>query len=237
MSLLEIEGLGVSYDGLRALSDVSIRVPQGGFISVIGANGAGKSTLFRTIAGVTVPDAGAISYRGEDLLRRKPAERAQLGLAHVPEGRQVFPSLTVLENLEMGSYPPRARGRRRQLQDRVFALFPVLAERRLQLAGMLSGGQQQMLAIGRGLASDPELLMLDEPSMGLAPVIVDDIFARVASLCREDGLTVLLVEQRTADAVECCDYGYVLETGSIVHQGTRDALLGSSAVREAYFGL
>ncbi len=237
MSLLEIRGLTVSYGGLRALTDVSIDVPEGGFISVIGANGAGKSTLFRTISGVTAADAGTVRYRGEDLLRHTPADRAQLGIAHVPEGRQVFNSLTVLENIEMGGYPGRARGDWRKSQERVFALFPTLAERRHQIAGMLSGGQQQMLAIARGLASRPDLLMLDEPSMGLAPTIVDDIFARVASLCRDDRLTVLLVEQRAVDAIECCDYGYVIETGRIVHQGSRETLLTSSEVRQAYFGI
>ncbi len=237
MSLLEISALSVSYGGLRALSDVSLTVAEAGFVSVIGANGAGKSTLFRAISGVALPDAGTVRYRGLDLLARKPAERAELGIAHVPEGRQVFNSLTVLENIEMGAYPARARKRWRRSQDRIFALFPVLAERRNQVAGMLSGGQQQMLAIGRGLASDPDLLMLDEPSMGLAPAIVDDIFARVASLCREHRLTVLLVEQRAADAIECCDYGYVIETGRIVHQGPRETLMASPEVRRAYFGL
>jgi branched-chain amino acid transport system ATP-binding protein len=237
VSLLEIKGLGVSYGGLRALAGVSITVPEGGFISVIGANGAGKSTLFRTISGVTLPDRGSIRFRGADLLARKPAERAELGIAHVPEGRQVFNSLTVFENIEMGAYAKRARSSFRRSLDRIFALFPALAERRQQVAGMLSGGQQQMLAIARGLASDPVLLMLDEPSMGLAPAIVDDIFVRVSRLCREDRLTVLLVEQRAADAVECCDYGYVIETGAIVHEGPREALLTSAEIRKAYFGL
>jgi branched-chain amino acid transport system ATP-binding protein len=237
VSLLEINALSVSYGGLRALAGVSITVPEGGFISVIGANGAGKSTLFRTISGVTLPDGGSIRFRGADLLACKPSERAELGIAHVPEGRQVFNSLTVLENIEMGAYAKRARGRFPQALERIFTLFPALAERRNQIAGMLSGGQQQMLAIARGLASDPVLLMLDEPSMGLAPAIVDDIFVRVSSLCRNDGLTVLLVEQRAADAVECCDYGYVIETGAIVHEGPREALLTSVEIRKAYFGL
>ena len=237
MSLLEINALSVSYGGLRALAGVSITVPEGCFISVIGANGAGKSTLFRTISGVTLPDGGSIRFRGADLLARKPSERAELGIAHVPEGRQVFNSLTVLENIEMGAYAKRARTGFPQALERIFTLFPALAERRHQIAGMLSGGQQQMLAIARGLASDPVLLMLDEPSMGLAPAIVDDIFVRVSSLCRNDGLTVLLVEQRAADAVECCDYGYVIETGAIVHEGSREALLTSAEIRKAYFGL
>ena len=237
MSLLEINSLSVSYGGSRALIDVSIAVPEGGFISVIGANGAGKSTLFRTISGATVAHGGSVRFRGVDLLPRKVSERAELGIAHVPEGRQVFNSLTVMENIEMGAYVRRARARWRHSVDRIFSLFPDLAARRHQIAGMLSGGQQQMLAIARGLASDPVLLMLDEPSMGLAPAIVDDIFVRVSSLCREDGLAVLLVEQRAADAVECCDYGYVIETGAIVHEGPRESLLASDEVRKAYFGL
>lgn len=237
MSLLEISNLGVSYGGLRALAGVSVTVPKGRFISVIGANGAGKSTLFRTISGVILPDSGTIQFRGVDLLACKPSERAELGIAHVPEGRQVFNSLTVFENIEMGAYAKRARATWPRSLERIFALFPALTERRTQLAGMLSGGQQQMLAIARGLACEPVLLMLDEPSMGLAPAIVDDIFVRVSQLCRNDGLTVLLVEQRAADAVERCDYGYVIETGVIVHEGPRDALLNSDEIRKAYFVL
>ena len=181
--------------------------------------------------------AGAISYNGRDLLALPPAERAQLGIAHVPEGRQVFASMTVMENLEMGAYTRSGRARAAELLPGILELFPVLAERRAQLAGTLSGGEQQMLAIGRGLASAPDLLMLDEPSMGLAPAVVDTIFERIRTIHREHALTVLLVEQRVAEALESCDCGYVLETGRVVLQGSHGALMADARVRRAYLGM
>ncbi|TMK13044.1 MAG: ABC transporter ATP-binding protein, partial [Alphaproteobacteria bacterium] len=192
---------------------------------------------FKSVSGTVTPSAGKIEFEGRDLLAVPPAERAHLGIAHVPEGRQVFASLTVLENLEMGAYALRGRADWQRNLDRVFALFPVLAERRRQLAGTLSGGEQQMLAIGRGIASAPRLLLLDEPSMGLAPTIADLIFDRAASLHRESGVTLLLVEQRVAEALESCDYGYVLETGRVVLQGPHTALMADERVRRAYLGM
>src|SRR5689334_8496928 len=221
--MLEIEDLSVSYGGLAALRGVSLTVAEGQFVAIVGPNGAGKTTLFKTISGTVAPLSGAIRYDGRDLLRVPAAQRAHLGIAHIPEGRQVFPSLTVLENLEMGAYAAGGREAWTQSRERIFALFPILAERRNQPAGTLSGGEQQMLAIGRGIASSPRLLMLDEPSMGLAPVVADLIFERVGELHR-DGLTILLVEQRVAEAVQSCDFGYVLETGRVVLEGTHDAL-------------
>jgi branched-chain amino acid transport system ATP-binding protein len=183
------------------------------------------------------PNSGGISFEGRDLLAVPPPERAHLGIAHVPEGRQVFASMTVLENLEMGAYATRGRAEWRHNLDRIFALFPVLAERRGQLAGTLSGGEQQMVAIGRGIASAPRVLLLDEPSMGLAPAIADLIFDRIAALHREDRVTLLLVEQRVAEALESCDYGYVLETGRVVLEGPHRALMADDRVRRAYLGM
>jgi len=235
--VLSIRSLNVAYGGLRALRDVSLEVARGQFVAVVGSNGAGKTTLFKTISGTVVPLSGEITYNGRNLLAVSPAERAQLGIAHVPEGRQVFASMTVMENLEMGAYTRNGRSRWAQLLPTILELFPVLAERRDQLAGTLSGGEQQMLAIGRGLASAPELLMLDEPSMGLAPAIVDVIFERIQQVHREHGLTILLVEQRVAEALEACDRGYVLETGRVVLQGSHDTLMSDATVRRAYLGM
>jgi branched-chain amino acid transport system ATP-binding protein len=235
--VLSIQSLDVAYGGLRALNGVALEVARGQLVAVVGANGAGKTTLFKTISGTVAPVSGSITYNGRDLLAVPPAERAQLGISHVPEGRQVFASMTVMENLEMGAYTKAGRNRWAQSLPMILELFPVLAERRDQLAGTLSGGEQQMLAIGRGLASAPELLMLDEPSMGLAPTIVDDIFERIHQVHRETGLTILLVEQRAAEALESCDRGYVLETGRVVLEGPHDTLMSDPRVRRAYLGM
>ena len=234
--MLEIDGLSIAYGGLHALSSVSLRVDAGQFVAIVGPNGAGKTTLFKAISGTVDAAAGAIRFEGRDLLTVPPAARAHLGIAHVPEGRQPFASMTVIENLELGAYRMRRGDYRRQL-ERIFALFPVLSERRHQAAGTLSGGEQQMLAIGRGIASNPRLLLLDEPSMGLSPLVADAIFERVAQLHREDGLTILMVEQRVAEAVQSCDFGYVLETGRVVLAGTRDTLLADDRIRTVYLGM
>ena len=234
--MLAVEGLTVAYGGLTALAEVSLSVRAGQFVSIVGPNGAGKTTLFKAISGTVRPRGGRILFEDHDLLAVAPAERAHFGIAHVPEGRQVFPSMTVLENLEMGAYPQSGRQSWAKNLERIFALFPVLAQRRSQAAGTLSGGEQQMLAIGRGIASSPRLLMLDEPSMGLAPVVADLIFERVEELHR-DGLTILLVEQRVAEAVQSCDFGYVLETGRVVLEGTHDALLADDRIRSVYLGM
>ena len=234
--MLKIRSLDVAYGGLRALSGVSLEVERGQFVAVVGPNGAGKTTLFKTISGVVTPLGGEISYNGQDLLAVPPAERAHLGIAHVPEGRQVFASMTVMENLEMGAYTRKGQARFGETLPMILQLFPILAERRDQLAGTLSGGEQQMLAIGRGLASAPELLMLDEPSMGLAPTIVDAIFERIHQIHR-NGLTILLVEQRVAEALESCDRGYVLETGRVAMEGTHKTLMSDERVRRAYLGM
>ena len=235
--MLEIRNLSVAYGGLRALTDVSLTVGEGQFVTVVGPNGAGKSTLFKTICGIVPPVRGSITFHGADLLRMSAASRAHLGIAHVPEGRQVFRTLTVRENLEMGAYTKAGRAQWHQTLERIHALFPILHERARQLAGTLSGGEQQMLAIGRGLASGPKLLMLDEPSMGLAPAIADTIFERISQIHREHGLTILLVEQRVAEALELSDHGYVLETGHMVLDGSYETLLADDRVRRAYLGL
>jgi branched-chain amino acid transport system ATP-binding protein len=235
--MLAIRDLSVSYGGLSALRGVSISVEEGQFVAIVGPNGAGKTTLFKAISGVVPAGSGTITYEGRDLLSIPPHERVHLGIAHVPEGRQVFAAMTVFENLEMGAYASRGRAAWQRNIDRIFALFPVLAERRAQLAGTLSGGEQQMLAIGRGIASTPRLLLLDEPSMGLAPAVADLIFDRIAALHREDGVTLILVEQRVAEALESCDYGYVLETGRVVLEGTHQMLSANDRVRRAYLGM
>jgi branched-chain amino acid transport system ATP-binding protein len=235
--MLKVDDLSVAYGGLRALSGVSLTVAEGQFVAIVGPNGAGKTTLFKAISGTVTPVSGRITYQGANLLAVPSWRRAHLGIAHVPEGRQVFGALTVLENLEMGAYSQSGRSEWTRNIERIFALFPVLAERRRQLAGTLSGGEQQMLAIGRGIASSPRLLLLDEPSMGLAPTVADLIFDRIAALNREDRITLLLVEQRVAEALESCDYGYVLETGWVALEGRHDALIADDRVRRAYLGM
>jgi branched-chain amino acid transport system ATP-binding protein len=235
--MLEVRSISVAYGGLRALTDVTLLVAEGQFVTVVGPNGAGKSTLFKTICGIVPAAQGEISFLGQNLLTMRAAERAHLGIAHVPEGRQVFRTLTVRENLEMGAYTKAGRAQWHRTLERIHTLFPILAERAMQLAGTLSGGEQQMLAIGRGLASAPRLLMLDEPSMGLAPAVADTIFERISQIHREDGVTILLVEQRVAEALELSDHGYVLETGHMVLDGSYETLLADDRVRRSYLGL
>jgi branched-chain amino acid transport system ATP-binding protein len=234
--MLTVEALTVAYGGLTALCEISLVVRAGQFVAIVGPNGAGKTTLFKAISGTVQPVGGRISFEGQDLLAVPPWQRAHLGIAHVPEGRQVFGSMTVLENLEMGALPETGRREWEHNLERIFALFPILAERRAQAAGTLSGGEQQMLAIGRGIASSPRLLMLDEPSMGLAPMVADLIFERIAQLHR-DGLTILLVEQRVAEAVQSCDFGYVLETGRVMLEGNHQALLANDDIKSVYLGM
>jgi branched-chain amino acid transport system ATP-binding protein len=235
--MLRISNLSVAYGGLQALAGVSLSIGEGQFVAVVGPNGAGKTTLFKTIAGMVRPSAGHIAFDDADLLSRPAASRAHLGIAHVPEGRQVFRTLTVRENLEMGAYTAAGRRSFVHTLERIHALFPILAERARQPAGTLSGGEQQMLAIARGLAAAPRLLMLDEPSLGLAPAVADVIFERIAQIHGEGGLAVLLVEQRVAEALELADHGYVLETGRLVLDGPYRTLLADDRVRRSYLGL
>jgi branched-chain amino acid transport system ATP-binding protein len=235
--VLRVEGLNVAYGGLHALADLSLGVQAGQFVAIVGPNGAGKTTLFKAVSGIVRPRAGRILFEDRDLLAVPPSERAHLGIAHVPEGRQVFKTLSVMENLEMGALPRRGQSEWSRNLEQIFTLFPVLKERKDQPAGTLSGGEQQMLAIGRGLASSPRLLLLDEPSMGLSPMLADLIFSRIEEIHRQSGVTVLLVEQRVAEALGACDYGYVLESGRVVLEGAHDALLADEKVKRAYLGM
>ncbi|WP_027556929.1 ABC transporter ATP-binding protein [Bradyrhizobium sp. Cp5.3] len=235
--MLRIEGLSAGYSAKPVLNDVSINVGAGQFVAIVGPNGAGKTTLFKAISGIVKPSGGRITFDGVDLLAVPPPQRAHFGIAHVPEGRQVFPSLTVMENLEMGAMTESGRRDWKANIESIFEWLPVLKERRNQFAGTMSGGQQQMLAIGRGLASSPKLLMLDEPSMGLAPSTADFIFERLIEIRRQSGLTMLLVEQRVAEALESADHGYVLEAGHVVLEGNNDTLRADDRVRKAYLGM
>ncbi len=234
--MLKLEDIHVSFGGSRALAGASIDVAAGEFVAIVGPHGAGKTTLFRAISGVVPLQQGRMQFDGQDLTRVEPSARPALGIAHVPEGRQVFPRMSVLENLEMGAQSPAARRAWKQTLDEIYALFPRLHERRTQAAGTLSGGEQQMVAIARGLASMPRLLMLDEPSMGLAPAIVDQIFDCVSQIHRTRGIAILLVEQRAAEPLEACSRGYVLESGHIVLQGRHEELLRDARVKQAYLG-
>jgi branched-chain amino acid transport system ATP-binding protein len=235
--MLEIESLSAGYGLVPVLNSVTLRVKPGEFAAIVGPNGAGKTTLFKTISGIVRPTSGAIRFEGRDLLAVAPSARAHLGIAHIPEGRQVFASLTVLENLEMGAYTETGRRAWKENLEKVYSWFPVLAQRAKAQAGALSGGQQQMLAIARGLASSPKLLMLDEPSMGLAPTAADEIFERIVSIHAGSGLTVLLVEQRVAEALHFADRGYVLEAGRVVLEGSHDELKNNDRIRQAYLGM
>ena len=235
---MRVEAIVCGYGAAdEILKGAVLTVASGEMVAIIGPNGAGKSTLLKAIAGLLRLKSGAILLDGVPMQHLSPGDRARRGIAFVPQEANVFASMTVRENLEMGAYPPNGRARFHHTLDRIHTLFPILAERAGQLAGTLSGGEQQMLAIGRGLAAAPRLLMLDEPSMGLAPSITDLIFERIAQIHREDGLTILLVEQRVAEALELADRGYVLETGRIVLEGTYDRLLSDDRVRRAYLGL
>jgi len=235
--MLEIDAITVGYNATPVLRDVTIQVEPGQLVAVVGPNGAGKSTLFKTISGVLTPRSGSLRFEGVDIRDIPASQRPHLGIAHVPEGRQVFPSLTVLENLELGATTEAGRRDWTVNLEKILNWLPRLAERRDQMAGTLSGGEQQMLAIGRGLASSPKLLMLDEPSMGLSPVMADFIFERLIEIRRQTQLTVLLVEQRVAEALESADYGYVLEAGRVVLEGSHEVLSSNDRVRQAYLGM
>ena len=236
MSLLELTGVDVAYGDLPALSSVDLVVEPGETLSVVGANGAGKTTMLRTISGLMRPRRGEIRFEGERIDRWPCHRVVEAGVVHVPEGRKVFPSLAVRENLELGSYTRAAKVRRADSLERVFSMFPRLRERMGQAAGTLSGGEQQMLAIGRALMSLPKLLMLDEPSLGLATLIVKEIFNTISAI-NQTGTTVLLVEQNTRQALSRSRRGYVLENGRVVLVGSGEELLGNEYVRRAYLGL
>ncbi|MBI2966117.1 MAG: ABC transporter ATP-binding protein [Chloroflexi bacterium] len=236
MALLEIKDLHVSYGHIAALRGINLDIDDGEIVTLIGANGAGKTTTLNAISGLVKPERGLVLLRGEDLTALAPHAVVTRGVVQVPEGRRVFARLTVFENLEMGGFTVRGSGEKRQRIEQVFSLFPRLRERRHQLAGTLSGGEQQMLAIGRALMAGPKLLLLDEPSMGLAPVLVDTIFDTIKQL-HERGTTILLVEQNARMALQVADRGYVLQTGGMVLSGTVAELQANEMVRRAYLGI
>jgi len=235
--MLSVRELDLYYGDAQALAGVSLEVPAGELVALVGANGAGKSSLIRAIAGMEIPRAGTIRFRDQDVTGKDTHATANLGIGQVAEGRQVFPSLTVEENLEVGALLPRARGKRKQTMQEVFALFPRLGERRRQTAGTMSGGEQQMLAIGRCLMGLPSLIMLDEPSLGLAPIVVRELFKTIRLLNQQKGISVLLVEQNVAASLKLAEHAYVLENGRIVMQGRGEELLHDDRVRQAYLGL
>ncbi len=236
MPLLQIDNINTHYGAIHALRGVSVEVGRGEIVTLIGANGAGKSTLLRSISGLVHPSAGTITFDGKDITREPAYKIARLGIAHVPEGRAVFPDLSVRENLRMGAYGSGSdREGLKEAFERVLELFPRLRERIGQAAGTLSGGEQQMLAIARGLVSNPKIMLLDEPSLGLAPILVDQVFETVKKI-NKSGMTILLVEQNAFYALEVAHRGYILETGSIVLQDESASLKSDPRVRQAYLG-
>ncbi len=235
MSLLEVKNLVVSYGGIEALKGISFSVDEGQIVTLIGANGAGKSTTLRAISGIVPIKAGSISYDGREITSMDTQKIVEAGIAMVPEGRRVFANLTVLENLKIGAYLRKDNAQIQKDIDHIYKLFPRLQERSWQLAGTLSGGEQQMLAVGRALMTKPRLMMMDEPSLGLAPLVVRDIFSIIRRLS-EEGITILLIEQNANAALHAAHYGYVLETGQITLSGTGEELLASKRVQEAYLG-
>lgn len=237
--MLKLKNIDVFYGKIHAIKHVSLHVDEGSIVALIGANGAGKSTLLRTISGLHRSEQGSVIFSESDITRKAPEEIVRLGISHVPERGHVFKPMTVEDNLLLGAYHRSARSRRSAVRDEmehVYTIFPVLGQRRRQLAGTLSGGEQQMLAIGRALMAKPRMLLLDEPSMGLAPLIVREILGMIAQLRKTLGLTVLLVEQNARSALRIADSGYVLETGRVLVQGTAEDLLANRDVQRAYLG-
>lgn len=233
--MLSVENLSVSYGAINALKGVSFEIREGEIVALIGANGAGKTTILNTVSGIVEPKAGRIVYKGQAITKLLPHEVVKLGISQVPEGRRVFPKMSVLENLEMGAYTRTDKPGIKQDMEAVFQRFPRLAERKKQLAKTLSGGEQQMLAMGRALMARPQLLLMDEPSMGLAPILVEEIFKIIAEI-NQTGTTILLVEQNAHMALSVANRGYVLETGEIVLKGEAAALAADPQVRKAYLG-
>ncbi|MFO7738650.1 MAG: ABC transporter ATP-binding protein [Desulfatiglandaceae bacterium] len=236
MSLLEVKGIDVYYGDVQIIFGLSLEVADGSVVSIIGSNGAGKSTTLKTISALLVPKKGEIRFNGDVVSTLKSSEVVERGVIHIPEGRRLFPLMTVMENLQIGAFPKRAQGKEDETLRLVFALFPVLSERANQLASTLSGGEQQMLAIGRALMSNPLLLMLDEPSLGLAPILIKGIFETVIEINKR-GTTILLVEQDVKHSLSISNYAYVLENGRLAMEGEGEALLEDKHVKKAYLGI
>jgi branched-chain amino acid transport system ATP-binding protein len=234
--MLELKGVSASYGSVPAISSVTIEIGEGEAVGLLGANGAGKSTTLRAISGLVKLTSGAITFAGTDLASLPPYRIPELGIAHVPEGRQVFPEMTVQENLEIGAYVPKAKAARAHTMELVYGIFPRLADRRRQLAGTMSGGEQQMLAVGRGLMLKPRLLMLDEPSLGLAPVMTDVTFEKIGEI-HKMGTAILLVEQNVSRALSLVARAYVLESGNVIMHGTSEELANNKQVQTAYLGI
>ncbi len=235
-SMLEVRNLRVNYGAITALHDVSLRIEQGHIVTLIGANGAGKTTTLKAISGLLKARSGEIRFQGRNIFNWRPHQIVKLGISQVPEGRMIFANLTVLENLQMGAYLQKDKDRIQGEMEYVFSIFPRLRERIKQVAGTLSGGEQQMLAIGRALMSKPRFLMLDEPSLGIAPLLVKTIFEKIVEINRRHGITILLVEQNANLALEVSRYGYVLETGRVILQNESSALRQNPQVKSAYLG-
>lgn len=233
--MLKVSDLRVSYGAIKAIQGISFDVKEGEIISLIGSNGAGKTTTLQSLSNIIQKESGSVFFYDKDITKVSSDEIVKMGFVHVPEGRRIFSNMTVKENLDIGAYTRKDKDGIRKDRDRVFELFPRLAERMKQYAGTLSGGEQQMLAIGRGLMARPKLLLLDEPSMGLAPILVDEIFSIVKSINRE-GVTILLVEQNAFKALALANRGYILETGKIIKTGTGEELVNDPAVKSAYLG-
>lgn len=234
--MLNIEKVSAGYGDLKVLYDVSLHVDRGEVVSLVGSNGAGKTTLLRIISGFVPITAGGITFEGDDLLKNKPYDRANLGIAHIPQGRGILGSLTTKENLIVGAYNKRGRASMADKMEEVFNIFPILKERQDQSASSLSGGQQQMLAIGRALMMEPKLLMMDEPSLGLAPIVVQEVFDIIKNVAGT-GMAILIVEQNLVQALSIADRGYVLETGRVVREGPANELLNDTSIRSAYLGI
>lgn len=235
--MLNIDRIAVDYDGVPAIHDITVRVPEGTIVAVVGSNGSGKTTMLKTAAGLLHPSRGSVTFDGADISRTPAHEMPRMGIALVPEGRKLFGKMSVRRNLDMGAYTRTDRAEIERNLERVFRFFPRLSERLSQQAGTLSGGEMQMLAIGRAMMSNPRLLMLDEPSLGIAPNLVDRIFEVIADLNAKENLTILLVEQNVSEALSLAHFGYVIQTGRTVLSGTGKVLLDSDMVREAFLGM
>ena len=234
--MLKIEGACAGYGDLRVLFDVDLSIDEGEVVALVGANGAGKTTLLRIISGEVKPTQGTVTWFGEDLTRVPDYKRAEMGISHIPQGRGILSDLSVEDNLNLGSYTKRTKGKRNELKEKVFETFPILKERRKLAAGTLSGGQQQMLAIGRAMMMEPQLLILDEPSLGLAPIVVDEVFQILENL-KKTGTAMLIIEQNLVKALTIADRGYVLETGHVTMSGDSKKILKDPQVRKAYLGV